>query len=137
MRRLVSYVCSIAIMLAIQVTLCGQQRYIAPNCADGQCQRGPVASVLSMPFDIVQSKADAQARVGRVFHTGSIIGGNFEGVGSGSTPEQALANCCRPRSGTVVSQAVSLGRNGQYFATRVYQSTASSVRRVGRRLFRR
>jgi len=113
-----------------------QQRYIAPNCADGQCQRGPVAAALSIPFDVIQSKADAQARSGRVFHSGPIVGGNFEGVGSGSTPEAALANCCRPAAGNVVSQSVSRGRNGQYFAVRVYQATSTSVRRVGR-FFRR
>lgn len=99
-------------------------------------QRGPVANALSIPFSVLQSKADDQARSGRVFHSGSIVGGNFEGVGSGSTPEQALANCCRPRAGSVVSQAVSRGRNGQYFAVRVYNAAGNSVRRVGR-FFRR
>jgi len=48
------------------------------------------------------------------------MGGNpysFEGLGMGSTPEQALRGCCYSNSGMLVAdQAVAQGRNGKYYA---------------------
>ncbi len=47
------------------------------------------------------------------------FGGNrgYEGVGMGSTPEQALNNCCYSRSGMrVVDQGVVRGSDGRWYA---------------------
>lgn len=125
MKTFVLYLAFVVLTVFCQ-SMCLAQ-YVAPNCADGQCQQSPQA--------IAAAKARLQAVAGRVFHPGGSMGGcNFEGCGSGSTPEQALANCCRPASGTVVAESVVRG-NGRYFATRLYQSTSSRV--VNIRPFRR
>lgn len=52
------------------------------------------------------------------------FGGNsgYEGVGTGSTPEQALNNCCYSNSGmAVVDQGVACGRNGRWYACKRYR----------------
>lgn len=62
-----------------------------------------------------QADADYMARTGRFGHRG---GCNCrEGIGCGSTPEQALANCCYNDGRYVVRErAVSRGANGRYYA---------------------
>lgn len=50
-------------------------------------------------------------------------GGNrgYEGVGMGSTPEQALNNCCYSRNGwRVVDQGVARGSDGRWYACKRY-----------------
>lgn len=65
-----------------------------------------------------QGVAEIQARLGRVGHFGGNSG--YEGCGSGSTPEQALNNCCYSNSGMpVYDQGVAFG-NGRWFACRRY-----------------
>lgn len=67
-----------------------------------------------------QGVAELQARAGQCRHFGGNSG--YEGVGSGSTPEQALGNCCYSRSGMrVVDQGVALGRNGRWYACKRYR----------------
>ena len=67
-----------------------------------------------------QGVAEIQARLGRVGHFGGNMG--YEGCGSGSTPEAALANCCYSNSGmAVVDQGTARGANGQYFACKRYR----------------
>ncbi len=61
--------------------------------------------------------AAIQAAEGRMAHHGGNAG--YEGVGSGPTPEAALANCCsngRP----VIDQGVALGRDGRWYACKRY-----------------
>lgn len=66
-----------------------------------------------------QGVAEMMARSGQCCHFGGNSG--YEGVGTGSTPEKALNNCCYSRSGMrVVDQGVACGRNGRWFACKRY-----------------
>ena len=65
------------------------------------------------------TKARILAARGRVFHPGGGMGGyHYEGVGSGATANQALANCCYSGQRRVAAQAVVKGANGRYYAVR-------------------
>jgi hypothetical protein len=67
-----------------------------------------------------QGVAEIQASRGYVGHFGGNSG--YEGCGSGSTPEQALNNCCYSNSGmAVVDQGVACGRNGRWYASKRYR----------------
>lgn len=62
-----------------------------------------------------QQDADEMARTGRFGHRGTC--GCREGIGTGSTPEEALARCCYANSRYVVRErAVARGRNGRWYA---------------------
>ena len=66
-----------------------------------------------------QGVAEMCARNGQCRHFGGNRG--YEGVGMGSTPEQALNNCCYSRSGmAVVDQGVAY-RNGRWYACKRYR----------------
>lgn len=54
------------------------------------------------------------ARTGRFAHRGTC--GCREGIGYGSTPEQALQNCCYWGRYAVREKAVARGANGRYYA---------------------
>ena len=59
--------------------------------------------------------AAEMARTGRFGHRGTC--GCREGIGCGSTPEQALANCCFNDGRYVVRErAVARGANGRWYA---------------------
>jgi hypothetical protein len=58
--------------------------------------------------------AEHMARTGRFAHRGTA--GCREGIGYGSTPEQALANCCYWGRYAVREKAVARGANGRYYA---------------------
>jgi len=67
-----------------------------------------------------QGVAEIMATRGVMQHFGGNSG--YEGVGSGSTPEQALSNCCYSNSGMrVVDQGVACGRNGRWYACKRYR----------------
>lgn len=67
-----------------------------------------------------QGVAEMMASRGVMQHFGGNSG--YEGVGMGSTPEQALGNCCYSNSGmTVVDQGVACGRNGRWYACKRYR----------------
>lgn len=67
-----------------------------------------------------QGVAEMMASRGTVGHFGGNTG--YEGVGSGSTPEQALSSCCYSNSGmAVVDQGVACGRNGRWYACKRYR----------------
>jgi len=62
-----------------------------------------------------QQAADEMARTGWFGHRGGC--GLREGIGMGSTPEQALANCCYNNGRYVIRErAVARGANGKYYA---------------------
>ena len=66
-----------------------------------------------------QGVAEMMASRGVMQHFGGNSG--YEGVGTGSTPEEALNNCCYSRSGmAVVDQGVACGRNGRWYACKRY-----------------
>ena len=58
--------------------------------------------------------AEFMARTGRFAHRGTA--GCREGIGIGSTPEQALRNCCYWGRYAVREKAVARGANGRYYA---------------------
>lgn len=58
--------------------------------------------------------AEYMARTGRFAHRGTC--GCREGVGYGSTPEQALRNCCYYGRYAIREKAVARGANGRYYA---------------------
>jgi hypothetical protein len=61
-----------------------------------------------------QEDADEMARTGVLRHRGSC--GCREGIGMGSTPQQALANCCYYGRYSIREKAVSRGLNGRWYA---------------------
>jgi hypothetical protein len=61
-----------------------------------------------------QEDAEFMARTGRFTHRGTA--GCREGIGYGSTPEQALRNCCYWGRYAVREKAVARGANGRYYA---------------------
>ena len=61
-----------------------------------------------------QEDAEFMARTGRFAHRGAA--GCREGIGYGSTPEQALQNCCYWGRYAVREKAVARGANGRYYA---------------------
>lgn len=60
------------------------------------------------------SDAEYMARTGRFAHRGTC--GCREGIGYGSTPEQALRNCCYWGRYAVREKAVARGANGRWYA---------------------
>lgn len=74
-------------------------------------------SVVRGSTTTAQGVAAIQAAEGRMAHHGGHRG--YEGVGVGSTPAAALANCCN-NGGRVVDEGVALGRDGRWYACRRY-----------------
>jgi hypothetical protein len=67
-----------------------------------------------------QGVADMMASRNYMGHFGGNSG--YEGVGMGSSPQQALNNCCYSNSGmAVVDQGVSQGSNGKWYACKRYR----------------
>lgn len=80
----------------------------------------PVRAYTSLPSNATaQGVAELCARNRVLKHWGGNRG--LEGVGSGSTPEQALRNCCYSNSGRqVIDQGVAFG-GGRWFACKRYR----------------
>jgi hypothetical protein len=101
-------------ILALAIAISSTMAY-AQNCKNGQCR--PVQKATTAT---AQGVANMMARLGRIGH----FGGNpysYEGTGMGSTPEQALNNCCYSRSGMkVADQGVAQCPNGQWVACKRY-----------------
>ena len=77
--------------------------------------RFPVANAF---LGTAQGVANYLASLGRIGH----FGGNpfaYEGVGMGSTPDQALRNCCN-NGGVVADYGVCQGSNGMWYACKRY-----------------
>lgn len=82
-------------------------------------QKGPAQK--SYAQVTAERKAGILARACRMFHPGGTFGGGrYEGVGCGSTPQQALANCCRFNS-PVIARATARGSNGLFYAVTIYR----------------
>ena len=91
------------------------------GCPNGQCPlQRPVKAAVGLTTRTAAGVAAICAGRGCLQH----MGGNpysFEGLGMGSTPEQALRGCCYSNSGMLVAdQAVVQGRNGKYYACKRY-----------------
>lgn len=74
-------------------------------------------SVIRGTTATAQGVAEIQASHRRVAHHGGRYA--YEGVGSGSTPEQALRRCCT-NGRAVVDQGVAQGADGVWYACRRY-----------------
>jgi len=79
----------------------------------------PVANTVNYSLGTAQAVANKMATLGRIGH----FGGNpykYEGVGMGSTPDQAIRNCCYYGRFTIQDQGVCQGSNGMWYACNRY-----------------
>jgi hypothetical protein len=77
-------------------------------------------SVTTITITTAQQDADTMARTGVLRHCRT-AGGRLEGIGSGSSREQAIRNCCywgRPYIEIGVARSI---RTGRYFAVVRYK----------------
>ncbi|NDD53222.1 hypothetical protein EBZ39_04995 [bacterium] len=101
--------------------VCGSQAF-GQNCLNGQCRLAQTRAYTTyVPNNsTAQGAAEIQANRCSMGHVGGNHG--YEGVGMGSTPEEALNRCCYSRSGMrVVDQGVARGRNGKWYACKRYR----------------
>ena len=84
-------------------------------CFSGNCHYYPGKAVVEMTTSTAQGVANLMARNNRMQHLGG-NGGMLEGVGTGSTPVQALRNCCYYGQIKISDQGVAQGSNGKWFA---------------------
>lgn len=76
-------------------------------------QNGPVRTVATGTFATAQGAANYMASILRIGHFGGNSG--FEGVGCGSNPQQAEANCCFRNKWTPREVGLAQGRNGMWY----------------------
>lgn len=72
-------------------------------------------------YDICLRKANIQASRGRCHHPGGSFGGcHYEGVGAAMTASAALSNCCYTGVRKCAASAVVKGKNGMYYACKLF-----------------
>jgi hypothetical protein len=118
------FMCLCLVASALTVEAAPRRRYTYNTTpAASPARVSGYTSTSSMPTGntgSAQGVAEIQASRGYVGHFGGNSG--YEGCGSGSTPEQALNNCCYSNSGmAVVDQGVACGRNGRWYACKRYR----------------
>jgi len=120
------FTCLFLVVSALTVEAAPRRRYTyttTPSTSSMPRVEGYTSS--SMPTytgntGSAQGVAEMMASRGVMQHFGGNTG--YEGVGTGSTPEQALGNCCYSNSGmAVVDQGVACGRNGRWYACKRYR----------------
>lgn len=114
--------CVVAVLLMASVAHAAprHRRYYTPSQVQTPAKSYAYTSSSSGQTSTAQGVAELQASNGRMSHHGGNSG--LEGVGMGSTPEQALGNCCYSNSGrTVVDQGVARGRDGRWYACKRYR----------------
>ena len=75
----------------------------------------------SVRYSSAQAKVNEMARRGRLYHLGGgMCGYHYEGIGSGSSPSQALANCCFTGQRRCAVSAVAQTRSGRWFAIKFF-----------------
>ena len=80
------------------------------------------AATAECPQCVANRKAKLAASRGIKGHVGGSLGGaRFEGVGWGTSPQLALRSCCYSGRRPIVAQAVFKGRDGYYYACRLYR----------------
>lgn len=117
MRRILiaSFVLGCLVCAAVEVFADG------PVYVERHTTSSPVPTMTYTPTNnsTAQGVAELMARSRQCKHFGGNRG--YEGVGMGSTPEQALNNCCYSRSGMrVADQGVAFG-GGRWWACRRYR----------------
>lgn len=101
------------VICLLALVLCGKC-FAEPSCRNGQC-----GVISKLETATAQGVANLMARLRRMGHYGGNSG--YEGVGVGSTPQQALRNCCYSNSGmAVVDEGVARGSDGRWYACRRY-----------------
>lgn len=96
------------------------RRYYTPPQSQAPVKSYSYATSYAGHTGSAQGVAELQASNGRMGHHGGNSG--LEGVGMGSTPEEALGNCCYSNSGrAVVDQGVARGRDGRWYACKRYR----------------
>jgi len=79
-------------------------------------------TVYASPAAAVADKAARCAASCRMAHLGGGFGGgNAEGVGCASTAAAALANCCFTGKRVCIASAVRQGRNGLWYAVKIFR----------------
>lgn len=123
----------VRILMCLLVVLAASTVEAAPRWRRNNTYSAPPAPVsqdrvyaYTMQSDAVGGNGSAQGVAEMMASRGVVqhFGGNsgYEGVGMGSTPEQALNNCCYSNSGMrVVDQGVACGRNGRWYACKRYR----------------
>jgi len=80
------------------------------------------ASVAECAQCVAEKKARiAASRLIRGHVGGSLGGARFEGVGWGTSPQIALRKCCYTGRRIIVAEAVHQGRDGYYYACRLFR----------------
>lgn len=108
-------------LLILFLLACGSVSY-GQNCTNGNCAAPTRVYTSYVPSThTAQGVANRMAMENTMRHYGNPTG-TYEGVGMGSTPEDALNRCCYSRSGMrVVDQGVACGRNGRWYACKRYR----------------
>jgi len=128
----VTFTAMVSVALALVAMLSGSasagpfgRRAVATSststCTSGDCGTSSTTersrTVLHGSNATAKAVAELQASNGAMRHHGGNSG--FEGVGYGSTPEAALANCCN-NGRAVVDQGVARSANGRWYACKRY-----------------
>jgi hypothetical protein len=121
--------CMVRVLLALLVVCAAVTAEAAPRWRRSSPARGYVSTPQKVESytgyagghtGSAQGVAEMMASRGVMQHFGGNSG--YEGVGMGSSPEEALNNCCYSRNGwAVVDQGVALGVNGRYYACKRYR----------------
>ena len=89
------------------------------DCAGGVCRSRTVSTSRG---STAQAKADQLAARGQLLHLGgSFGGGTHEGIGVGSTPDQATQSCCFWGQRTPIEIGTAQGRDGRWYAVVLYR----------------
>lgn len=79
-------------------------------------------NVYASPGAAVADKAARCAASCRMAHLGGGFGGgNAEGVGMGATASIALSQCCFTGQRVCIASAVRQGKNGRWYAVKIYR----------------
>lgn len=101
---------------------CVQPEQVVSSDGCGSCHGSRQGMSTGSINGTAQDVADTMARSGRRAHRGNPAGG-YEGIGEGSSPESALANCCQPdgqwRGMRVVDIGTAYG-HGRWWACKRY-----------------
>lgn len=122
-----SFMCLCLVATALTAEAAPRRRYTYTTTPTTTSSMPRVSSYTSSSMPVhagdtgsAQGVAEMMASRGVMQHFGGNTG--YEGVGTGSTPEQALGNCCYSNSGmAVVDQGVACGRNGRWYACKRYR----------------
>jgi hypothetical protein len=105
--------------MAIEARMRAMKRWLIALVLVIVCQQ-------TLAAECVQCVAERKAKIAasrriRGHVGGSMGGAKYEGVGWGTTPQIALRKCCYSGRRPVVAEAVYKGRDGYYYACRLFR----------------